>query len=90
MLSKISQTEKDSMISLICGIYKTKLLETKQNRNRPIDTRNKLVVTRGGKDLGVGKIGEGDKAVQNFSYRIMSWGYKVQHKKYSQYCNTFV
>ena len=44
MLSEISQTEeyKYHTISLIYGIQKTK-----QNRNRLIDTENKLVVARG-------------------------------------------
>ena len=41
MLSEISQTEKDRycMISLVCGIEKTR--QTKQNENRLIDTENK-------------------------------------------------
>lgn len=35
------------MISLICGISKTKTNEqAKQNRNRPMDTENKLIVAK--------------------------------------------
>ena len=47
MLSEISQIEKykHCMISLICGIQKTEQMN-KQNRNRLIDTENKLVVNK--------------------------------------------
>ena len=52
MLSEISQSEKDKhhMISLTCGIRWTKLTK-KQNRNRFIDTENKLTVVRGKRGL---------------------------------------
>ena len=45
MLSEISRTEEDKyrMISLICGIQKTK--QTK-SRNKSIKTENKLMVAR--------------------------------------------
>ena len=33
---------------------------TKQNRNRLLDTENKLVVTRGEEGVGMGEIGKGD------------------------------
>ena len=44
MLSEISQTKKDKchVISLICGINKAE-----QNRNRLINTENKLMIARG-------------------------------------------
>ena len=56
MLSEISQTEeKYYMISLICGVEKTK-----QNRSRLSDTENKLVVVGGEGDERMDEIGEGD------------------------------
>ena len=62
-VSEISQTEKDKycMTSLACGIYKTKQKpQTKQNRNRLIDIRSKLVVAGAGRGWRAGKIGEED------------------------------
>ena len=50
ILSEVSQKEKDKyhMISLICGIWKKRYKWTYlQNRNRPKDTGNKLMVTKG-------------------------------------------
>ena len=48
MLSEISQTEKGkyNIISLICGIQKTKQMN-KQNRIRLVNVKNNLVVARG-------------------------------------------
>ena len=48
MLSEISQTVKDKycMISLTCGIQKTKQRE-KKKKKKLIDTENRLVVARG-------------------------------------------
>ena len=53
MLSKISQIEKDKycMSSLICGILK-KIKMNKQNKNKFIDTKKRLMVTRGEKGWG--------------------------------------
>ena len=62
VLSEISQTEKDRchMILPICGIEKNKTNEqTNQQTNRFINTKNKLVVVRGGRG-GMGKIDEGN------------------------------
>ena len=61
LLSKISQTEKNKyVILLIYGIRKRYKGTYLQNRNRPTDTENKLMVTkeeRGGggvnKEVGV-------------------------------------
>ena len=49
MLSEISQSEKDKchIISLTCEM-------NKQNRNRVIDTENKLIVSRGEGEVGDG------------------------------------
>ena len=54
MLSEISQSQKDKyhIISLICEILKKKKRERYkwtylQNRNRPTDIENKLMVTQG-------------------------------------------
>ena len=59
--------------------------QTKQNRNELIDAGNKLVVTRGERNWGVGKTGKGDQEVQTFSYKInKSQGCNVQHGEYSQ------
>ena len=80
MLSKICHTEKDKycVISLVCGIYKTKWMNiTKQKQSyRYRGTENKEVVARG---EGVGKrneIGEGDEEVQTCSCKINVKGMK--------------
>ena len=44
--------------------------QTKQNRNRLIGVKNKLVVARGEAGRGMGKIGEGDQEVKISSYKI--------------------
>ena len=44
--AKWNKSEKDHMISLICGIQRTKQIN-KQNRNRLIDTKNRLMIVRG-------------------------------------------
>ena len=41
-----------------------------QNRNRLTDIENKLVVTRGEREVGRGKMGVGDKEVQITVYKI--------------------
>ena len=60
-------------------------VETKNsNRNRLIDTENKLVVARGKGDGGMDKIliDEGDYEVQPCSHTINKpWGYNVQHRE---------
>ena len=54
MLNEISQREKDKcMISLTCGIFKKK-------KNKFIDTKYRLVGTRGRGGNGTGKLGEGN------------------------------
>ena len=58
MLSEISHMEEDKhcMISLICGIVKKEM--NKQNKH--IDTENRLVVSRGRKEVvGEGKMSKG-------------------------------
>ena len=57
----MSQTEKYDMILFICGILKSKRNKHKQNRNRPTDTKNKLVGIRGWNNWELGKIVEGIK-----------------------------
>ena len=58
ILSEISQSEKTSicMISLVCGIYKTKQMN-RQNRNRFIDTKNKLISCSWIRRINIVKIG---------------------------------
>ena len=48
------------MISLMCGIENTIQMNLYQNKNRLIDTKNKLMVTQGGRWLGRDKLGVGD------------------------------
>ena len=57
MLSDISQTETDkySMLSLICGVQKIKQMYM-QKRNTLTDIENKLVVTSGEREGRRGKI----------------------------------
>ena len=45
------------MISLICGIYKSKIKTKMKTRNRLIDSENELVVTNGERQEGTGKVG---------------------------------
>ena len=58
MLSEISQTKKEKyhMISLICGISKTIKIneQTKPNKNKHVDTENRVVAKgrRGGREEG--------------------------------------
>ena len=47
MLSERSQTKTNIVRSHMWNIKHKTNEQTKQNRNRPIDTENKLVVTRG-------------------------------------------
>ena len=65
ILSEVSQTEKDKyhMISLICGIHFFKWYKWTylQNRNRLIDIKNKLMVTKGETLGGRDKSGAWDK-----------------------------
>ena len=85
MLSEISQTEKDKyhMISLFLWNLKKKTNKaTHQNRHRPIDTENKLVVARGKRGGRTDNIGKG---VQTPNCKInKSQGYNAQHRYYSQ------
>ena len=70
------------MISLKCGIYKTKQInKIKQNPDSQIqETDSKLPEGRWGN-----KMGEGDQEVQTSSYEThKSWQCKVQHGEYSQ------
>ena len=52
ILSEISQIDQNKyrMIALICGIQKWYKWTYLQNRNRPTDIENKLMVTKGGKE----------------------------------------
>ena len=56
MLSEISHTKKDRyrMVSLICGIYKTKQMNKHNKTNRDTDTENKEVVAGGRGGGGIG------------------------------------
>ena len=56
MLNEISQREKDKycMISLTCGIFK------KKTKTKLIDTKNRLVGTRGRGGNGTDKMVEGN------------------------------
>ena len=48
------------MISLVCGVKKTKINEqTKPNKNKHIDKRNTVVITRGEVGWREGKMGKG-------------------------------
>ena len=78
MLSGISQTKKDRyhIISHVCGIKKKQWV---------IDTENRLVVARvdGGLRVGeIGKMGDRDKVIQTFRYKInKSLGCNWQHSR---------
>ena len=65
--------------------------QTKQNRNRLIDTETILVVVRGERYGKVDKIGKGDKEVQTCSCKIKkSQRCNIQDREYrQQYCNNF-
>ena len=52
ILSKKSQTEKDYILSLICGILKKNTTQLIYKTNRLTDIENKLKVTRGAKGWG--------------------------------------
>ena len=57
-LSEISQTEKDKycVTSLMCRILKTKQKQNPQKtKTKLIDTKNRLVVARGGRQVKCGK-----------------------------------
>ena len=57
ILSEISQTKTNTrLFHLYVESKKQKM--NKQNRNRLIDTENKLVVSRGERGWGMGEIGE--------------------------------
>ena len=61
MLSEISQIERQILyVFTYMWNLKSKTNEKQQNRNRHTDTKNKLVFTRGARDKGRGKLGEGD------------------------------
>ena len=67
ILSEVSQTEKDKyyMIPLIktniiCGIKKWYKWSYLQNRNRLADIENKLMVTKGEREVGRDKLGVWD------------------------------
>ena len=48
LLSEVHQTEREKYhISLICGIWKIYKSTYLQNRNRPIEIENKLMLTKG-------------------------------------------
>lgn len=71
MLSEVSRTEeyKCHVISLICGISKTKKV-TQINQKQLIDTENKQGLAKG-EGMGIWlRQGEGDQEVQIFSYKI--------------------
>ena len=78
MQSEISQTEKILYDITYMGNPKTKQMN-KQNRNRLIDTENKLVVAMGA-GRRTDEIGEGNSEVQTSSYK----------KNKSQGCNTYI
>ena len=68
ILSEINQSEKTSicMISLICGIYKTKKMN-KQNRNRLIDIKNKLISCSWIQRINIVKVGVLPKAIHRLN-----------------------
>ena len=55
----------------------------KQDRNRFIDTKNRLMVVRG---EGTGGLGEKGEGIEQYKLVVtkQSWECKVQHKEYSQ------
>ena len=55
-------------------------------KHRFTNIENKLVVTRGEREGGWGKIGVGDQEIQTTMYKINKLqGYIVHHREYSQY-----
>ena len=59
MLSEISQKKMNTIRFCLCGIQ-NKPKRKKLNKNRFIDTENKLVVAREEGNAGTDKTGEGD------------------------------
>ena len=57
IISEVSQTQKDTyhMISLICGILRRKRYKRTylQNRGRPTDKENKLMIIKGERGRGI-------------------------------------
>ena len=67
------------MISLRCGIRKTKQMdkENKTERGTQIHETN-CWLPEEGEGLGAAKIGEGDQKVQTYHYKLSkSWGEKL-------------
>ena len=89
VLSEIRQTEKEISYALTY-IWNLKKKKThtythppKKQKTELKDTKNRLMVAKGGR-VGVGKMGECGQKIQMPSYKInKSWGCKVQHGDYS-------
>ena len=68
MLSEMSvrEIQKYHMISLICGIERT-IQMNKQNRNRLIDTENRLTVAR---REGIGGLNEKSEGIEKYKLEV--------------------
>ena len=62
-----------------------------KKQNQTYKHRDKLMVAKGKGSGGMGKMSEGKQKIQASSYRMSNlWGWKVQHRKYSQWYNNHV
>lgn len=78
MPREMIQKKRNAMLALICRINTTE-------RNRPIPTENKLVVTVGKREAGRGNIEVEEQDVQTTVYKINKiQGYIIQAREYSK------